>query len=68
MTSPFVPHKPEKMITIEVSGREASLIKKLRKYSFGHFIVHKANNLLVRLEINDSQLIKEENGLDLAIK
>jgi len=68
MTKPFVPSRPEKMITIEVSGKEADLIKKLRGYSFGKFTVHKANNLLVRVEIQDSQMIKEENGLDLAIK
>jgi len=68
MPEPFVPSKPEKMIVIEVSGKEADLIKKLRKYSFGKFTVHKANNLLVRVEIQDSQMIKEEGGLDLALE
>jgi len=62
---PFVPDQPEKMITMEVSGREANLINKLRKYSFGKFRVHKTNDLLIRVEINDSQMIKEEDGLDL---
>ena len=66
--NPFVPDKPEKMITINVSGKEANLIKILRKYPFGKFVVHKANNLLIRIEINDSKMIKEENGLDLAVK
>ena len=65
MAKPFVPHKPEKMITKRISVREAVLITKLRKYAFGEFIVHKANNILVRVEIKDSQLIREENGLDL---
>lgn len=68
MSSPFVPHKPEKMITIEASGKEATLIKILRKYPFGKFTVHKVNNLLVRVEINDSRMIKEKNGLDLALE
>lgn len=68
MPNPFVPAKPEKMIRVEISAREANLIKILRKYPFGRFVVHKANNLLVRLEINESQLIKEENGLDLAVE
>ena len=65
MPKPFVPHKPEKMITKRVSVREFILIAKLRKYAFGEFVVHKVNNVLVRVEIKDSQLIREENGLDL---
>lgn len=68
MNKPFSPHIPEKMIEIEVSMKEASLIKILRKYHFGKFIIHKANNLLIRAEINDSQIINEKTGLDLAIK
>jgi|TARA_Y100000310_G_scaffold323464_1_gene383824 hypothetical protein len=66
MTNPFVPAEPEKMIQAEVSAREFVLIIKLRKYPFGKFVVHKANNILVRVEIQDSQLIKEEDGLDLS--
>lgn len=68
MPNPFVPAKPEKMIQAEISARESSLIKTLRKYPFGKFVVHKANNLLIRVEIQDSQLIEEKNGLDLAIE
>jgi len=68
MTEPFVPHKAEKMIIVEVSAREANLIKKLRRYSYGKFMVRKANNILVRVEINDSQMIDEEGGLDLEIE
>jgi len=66
MPKPFVPHQPEKMIMKKISVREAILITKLRKYPFGKFIVHKLNNLLLRVEIQDSQLINEEDGLDLA--
>ncbi len=68
MTSPFVPAKPEQMIRAEISAKEANLIKILRKYPFGKFVIHKANNLLVRIEIQDNQLIEEKNGLDLAIE
>ena len=67
MNKPFVPELPEKIITIKASGKEANLIKILRKYPFGKFVVHKVNGVLVRIEINDSRMIKEENGLDLAI-
>jgi hypothetical protein len=68
MNEPFVPYKPEKMIQAEISAKEADLIKKLRKYKFGKFLVHKVNGVLVRVEINDSQMIEEDGGLDLAIK
>jgi len=56
------------MVTARISGKEANLIKILRKYPYGKFVIHKANNVLIRIEIQDSQLIKEENGLDLAIE
>ncbi len=68
MTTPFVPHQPEKMIRVEISAKEADLIKKLRKYSFGKFTIHKANGILVRIVSNDSQMIDEKGGLELAIE
>ena len=68
MPRPFVPEQPEKMIQAEISAKEANLIRKLRKYSFGKFVVHKVNGVLVRVEINDSQMIDEKGGLELAIK
>ena len=68
MSKPFVPEQPEKMIRAEISAKEADLIKKLRKYSYGQFVVHKVNGVLIRLVIKDSQMLKEEGGLDLAIK
>lgn len=64
---PFVPHTPERMIKVEISAREADLIKKLRKYPFGHFVVHKMDNLIVRFEANESMLINEESGLELTV-
>lgn len=68
MNKPFTPHKPDKKILIEVSVKEAHLIKVLRKYEFGKIVVHKANGLLVRVEPNESQLLNEHDGLDLAIE
>ncbi len=55
---PFVPHKPEKTLQIEVTEKEAKLIEILRKYSFGKFTVSKINNLLIRIEIRENVLIK----------
>jgi len=54
----FVPEVPEKYVTVKITEREAVLLAKLRKYGFGHFVVHKAKGLILRLEINDSQLIE----------
>ncbi len=68
MIKPFVPEQPEKMIQVEISAKEANLIKKLRRYSYGKFVVHKVNGILVRVEITDSQMIDEKGGLDLAIE
>lgn len=64
----FHPRIPEKMIKIEVSLREASLITELRKYHFGRCTVHKLDGVIVRLETNESKLINEDGGLSLAIK
>jgi len=66
--SDFKPEKPEKKIKVEITAREAYLLKKLRKCSFGKVIVHKMNGLLIRVESTESQLINEEDGLDLAVE
>ncbi len=55
----FVPHKEEKTKMVEITLKELDLLQKLRKYPFGKFLIHKADNILVRVEITDSQLIKE---------
>lgn len=65
MAEPFVPNKPEKYVTVNISVREANLIQKLRKYTFGKFTVHKTNALIIRLEIQDSQIIDEEGSIEL---
>ena len=67
MNTTFEPHKEEKIIRAEITVREASLLKNLRKYSFGKFTIHKANGLLIRLESNESILIDEKEGLGLEI-
>ncbi len=61
----FTPQQPEKTITVEITAREAHLLKILRKYNFGKIIIHKANGIIVRAEPNESQLINENDGLDL---
>ncbi len=56
---PFQPATPERMVQMEVSVRERQMIKNLRKYPFGKITVHKAENLIVRLEAIESVLISE---------
>ncbi len=66
MPSPFVPHQPEKRIKVEITAKEAHLIKVLRKSHFGRVVVHKMNGLLVRIESSESVLLNEKDGLDLS--
>lgn len=66
MSNVFVPNKPEIKIKVEISAREGHMLKVLRKFSFGTFTVHKANNLIIRVESNESQMINELEGLDLS--
>ncbi len=65
MPDTFAPHKSEEVIVVTIKRREAVLIQKLRKHAFGQFIIHKANNVLTRIEIRDSQLIEEDTDIEL---
>lgn len=56
----FKPYKPEQKMNVIITKREAILLMKLRQYPFGKFVVHKMNNLILRVEVNDSQLIDED--------
>ncbi len=53
----FVPHQPKKMVRVEISEGELFILEELRKQQFGQFVVYKADNILVRIEIRDSKLI-----------
>ena len=58
----FEPYKPEKKTKVEITAKEAHLLKCLKKCSFGKIIVHKANGVLVRVESSESVLLSEEEG------
>lgn len=62
---PFEPHKPEKMIDMQVSVREAKILTYMRKSAFGKYIIHKLNNVIVRIEPQTSYLVDEEGSLEL---
>lgn len=65
MTKPFHPHVPEQEIVCKITKRESVLLMKLRKLTFGKVLVHKANNLIIRVEINKSEIISPDtSGLD----
>ncbi len=59
----FTPTKPEQKINMEVTAREAHLIKELRKCNFGKLTVFKANGILVRVETSESILLTEAEGV-----
>lgn len=58
----FVPHQPEKIVTVEITERELIVLEELRKYAFGKIVVHKANNILVRIEPMISIIIDPESN------
>lgn len=61
----FKPFKPEKTVDCTITKREAIILSKLRRFSYGKFIIHKANGILIRVETNDSQLIDEDTEVNL---
>jgi len=50
-----------------LTGKEAHLIKILRKYSYGEIRIFKQNGLLVRLESTESIKLDEAEGLGIDI-
>ena len=65
---PLVPKTKDRLITAIITTKEANLLNILRQHAYGKFIVYKTNNRLVRIEINDSKLIVDDEELMLAIK
>lgn len=63
--SSFIPNKPEKIVNVQITAREAHLLKIIRKYAFGRITVYKANGILIRVEPVESQLLNEDEGIDL---
>lgn len=62
----FKPHEPEKTIEVVITRREAVLLQRLRKYAFGKIIVHKMNGLVIRIEPQSSELIEQDEEIDLS--
>lgn len=60
--SDYKPYQPETQIVATITNREANVIEKLRKRAFGTFTIHKMGGLIVRLEINESQLIDDSDA------
>jgi hypothetical protein len=68
MSDTFEPFKQEKTIMVEITGKEAYVLKYLRQFAFGKFTIHKANGVLVRVESNESKIVDEKEGLGLELK
>lgn len=61
----FTPHHKEEEIVVKITKKEAVMIHKLRKHAFGKFVIHKANNVLTRIEITSSEMLEIETEVDL---
>ena len=68
MSEEFVPQAKETtMVTIAVTGREAHLIRILRKYPYGKIIITKMDNKIMRVEVQESIVITEHGGVYLDV-
>lgn len=65
MTDNFKPFEKEKEVTVTIFRREAILIQKLRRLSFGKVVVHKMNGVIIRVEPQSSELIDETEEVTL---
>lgn len=65
--SSFTPQEPEEYIMCEITRREAELLQKLRTIAFGKCTVQKANGILIRTELVDSQLITGKEEITIAV-
>jgi len=59
-SKPFVPHQKEKIVSVNITVREAILLQKLRGFPFGKILVHKAEGMIIRIEPTHSVLIDPE--------
>lgn len=67
MTNAFVPHKPEPIIVVEITKKEAVMIQEIRKVPFGKIVIHKMNGIVNRIEPQLSTLITGDEEVTLPI-
>jgi len=68
MTTPipdYQPYTPKEKVSAVIFKDEAVLLTRLRRYPYGKFTIHKTNAEVIRVEINETQLIKEDGEIDL---
>lgn len=66
MSKTFIPEKPEEMVTVNITKREAILLGKLRAFPYGRVLVHKAEGIIIRIEPTNSIIIDpEKEDVDL---
>jgi hypothetical protein len=64
----FVPFKPEKRCTVIVTYSEAYVIRELRKFQFGEFIIYKQANKIIRVEPKKSEIVTEALADEAALE
>lgn len=61
----FTPHQPEKKVTVTITRREAVLLTRLRKITYGKILIHKAEDMIIRIEPTVSELVNPKDDIDL---
>ncbi len=61
--------KKQKFIPVYITKREAQMIEAIRALTYGKAIIHKQEGVPVRVEINRSVMLKDDNeAINLKIK
>lgn len=64
-TNEYKPYTPVEKVSVVITKDEAILLTRLRRYAYGKFIVHKADQKLIRVEVNETQLIQKDGEISL---
>jgi hypothetical protein len=64
----FAPYTEEKKILVQLTLREAHLIKMMRLVDYGNVTIFKANKQVLRVEANKSIILNDIDGKELEYK
>lgn len=63
--NPFNPPKKEVLVKVQITAKEAQLLRILRGINFGKIVIQKMAGQLVRVEPSESILLSEDAGIAL---
>jgi len=67
MTTNFTAHKPEEIVRVNITRKEALMVQEVRRHQYGKITIHKADGIIVRTEINISKLLDDKETLDRSL-